>query len=218
MKWLLLILVLMGCGPGVEETFLVTFYSESDPGRALAGVRITIDGAPVGASRTDGMLEASLTARPGARVALGATCPEGYQGARLPTTLTLRRVRGLASGSAGAIRVPISCPPSHRTAAIVVRAAGQANLPIIMNGREVGRTDKNGVAHLIFRTQEYRSLRVTLDTRERPQLMPQDPELSFQINDKDEIFIFDQPFVEKQDSRKPGRKSGPKRTRPVRIG
>ncbi len=216
---LLTLLATLGCQGNKEEPFRLMFASESDPGQPLGGVRVTVDDAPIGETAANGFLEVSLDEKPGTRLVLGANCPDGYQQARLVPTLTLRRLRSLASGpDAGQLRVPITCAPTHRTAALVVRAEGRAGVPIVVNGRELARTDKNGVAHVAIRSLPYDNLRVVLDTRTFPSLMPQDPELSFQIGESDEIFIFDQAFIDKPVRKPLPRKLKAKPTRPQKIG
>jgi hypothetical protein len=205
------------CGGDGRDTYVLTFVGEADPGEPLAGVAIQIDGRPAGKTRADGRLRVAVKNKPGVRVKLSAVCPDGYQSARIAQTVPLRHLRSLdGNNEQTEMRIPIACAPTHRVAAIVIRAAGQANLPILVNGRELGRTDKDGIAHIQVRSLPYRNLRVLLNTADLPHLMPQDPELSFAVEDKDAIFVFDQPFEDKKAERKPGKRPV-KIRRPIKI-
>jgi hypothetical protein len=142
--------------------------------------------------------------------------------------LTLRRVVSLDPAAARrGLQVSIACPPTHRQGVVVVRAGGnqpQANLPVLIDGREVARTDPSGVAHVALDMQPGTTFQVLLATAAAPMLRPQDPRRSFTFPDSDEIFIFDQAFEVEQPPpvarpRRPRpRPAAPQPILPVRIG
>jgi len=196
-----------------EPPFRVTFLAESD-GEPLAATRIIADGNVIGETGRRGLLRVDLRGREGQAVSVNAQCPEGFRPpAQLPL-LTLRRFRGLDPATAErGIEMTIECPPGERVAALVVRAGGQPDLPVLMRGREIGRTDASGAAHLVFRMRPNTSFRVQLDTSQREDLRPQNPGQTFAVPDNDEILVFDQPF-EVQTKRRPPRRPPPVETGP----
>ena len=220
-----------GCGEEPPPPrFPVTFTAEADPGDRLAGVGISANGAPIGATGADGTLRVDLTGPEGSPVQIGATCPDGH---RQPTSLpmiTLRRVVSLDPATAAlGLQVSISCPPTQRHGVVVVRAGGdspQPNLPVMIDGREVARTDSSGVAHVALDMQPGQSFGVLLATNDFPNLRPQSPRMSFVFPDQDELFVFDQRFEVEQPERprarprrrRPQPTSAPQPVLPVRIG
>ena len=217
---------LAGCGePPPPPTFPMTFVVVSDPGVPLAGVAITASQAPIGVTGPDGMLRVELTGPEGSPVPIGATCPEGY---RTPTdlpTITLRQVVSLdPNAPARGLQVSIACPPTQRHGVVIVRAAGDApqpDLPVLVDGREVARTDASGVAHVSLAMAPHQSFQVQLATAANPTLRPQDPRTSFVFSDSDDFFVFDQSF-EVQRPRTVTRRrrpvAAPVPVGPVRIG
>lgn len=192
---------------GCEEeapppTYRVTFTARSDS-EPLPGVRIAADGQPLGETGEEGTLRVDLPGREGQTVAVNAQCPEGHRApAQLPL-LTLRTFRLLDPAAAErGIEMTIQCPPSERTAAVVIRTGEQGDLPIHMNGREMARTDENGIAHLVLQLQPHATFRLNIDTSARENLQPQNPGATFTLGDADEIFLFDQPFQEKRRRRR----------------
>jgi hypothetical protein len=183
-------------------TFRVTFTARADDA-PLAGVRVIANGRGLGETNERGVLRVDIAGREGQAVAVNAQCPDGHrQPERLPL-LTLRAFRGLdPAAQERGIEMSIACPPTERTAAVVIRAGNQAGLPVTMSGREVARTDDNGVAHVVFQMQPNTTFRLQLDTTGREDLQPQSPGATFTVADADDIFLFDQPFQIKQKRRR----------------
>lgn len=216
------------CGdPPPPPRFPVTFTAVSDPGVPLAGVTMTANGAAIpGETGADGVLRVFLSGPEGSPVQIGARCPEGHREADDLPLITLREVVGLdpAARDRG-LEVGVRCRPLQRHGVVVVRAHGeqpQPNVPVMIDGREVARTDASGVAHVPLDMPPGASFQVLLATASLPNLRPQDPRLSFTFPDDDEVFVFDQPFdVETpRVTRHVGRSIQPQpvqRTGPVRI-
>jgi len=201
--------------PPQEHRFIVVALSDGEP---VAGVAVITGGERAGETDEHGELDITLTGRDGAAVPLVVECPEGYRSPVDLRPLRLQSFRHLetSDGSRG-IRRTVSCLPTERRAAIVVRAAGQVDLPIMIRGREVARTDASGVAHFSLRLRPNRSVRVQLDTSTRGDLRPHSPESTLRMPDRDEIFVIDQPFEveEAPRQRRRRRSTGPRL--PVRI-
>ncbi len=188
--------------PAPPPTFPVTFLAESDPGTPLEGVQIRVAGAEPTATGADGSVRMELSGTEGTQVPVAATCPEGHRPAEALAPIVLRTTFGVGGAPAPGLRVSISCPPTTRHGVVVVRAGGagsatRAGLPVIIEGREVARTDASGVAHVSLDMAPGQSFRVLLATATvSPTLRPQNPELTFVFPDADEIFAFDERFDE----------------------
>jgi hypothetical protein len=195
----LLVIALAACEePPPPPTFPVTFAASSDPGTPLAGVQLTANGAPAGVTGADGSLRVELSGAEGSSVVIGATCPEGHRPPEPISPLILRRVIDLATGAAAALQVSITCRPASRRGVVIVRAGGEGpreGIPVMLDGREVARTDRSGVAHVAIDMAPNTAFSVQLATATvAPMLRPTDPTMPFTFPDHDEIFVFDRPF------------------------
>jgi hypothetical protein len=201
--------------PPPPSHYPVTFTAESDPGQALAGVALTIAGAPQGQTGADGTLRIELTGDEGTAVPVAATCPTGYREPAPLSPIVLRTTVSVAGAAAPGLRVTITCLPASRRGVVVVRAGGtgvapRAGLPVMIEGREVARTDTSGVAHVSLDMAPGQSFQVLLATATAsPMLRPQDPQFTFVFPDSDEIFVFDQSF-EEEIPPPPPRRHGPR--------
>jgi hypothetical protein len=219
-----------GCGEEAPPPrFPVTFTAVSDPGEGLAGVQLTANGAPIGQTGEDGRLHVDLTGPEGSPVQIGATCPEGHRAPASLPLITLRHVVSLDPNTAAlGLQVSIACPPAQRHGVVVVRAGGDQahpDVPVLIDGREVARTDASGVAHVALDMQPGQSFQVLLATVDQPLLRPQSPRQSFTFPDGDELFVFDQQFQVEEPPRVRSRRRRPRTqaapagpTLPVRIG
>jgi hypothetical protein len=190
---------LLGCGEEeAAPTYPVTFMAMSDPGTALAGVEVSANGGAIGSTAVDGSLRVELRGTEGSSVAVAATCPTGYRPSEAISPLILRRVTDLATGSTAALQVTITCRPASRHGVIIVRAGGvgpREGIPVLIDGREVARTDRSGVAHVAVDMNPGAAFQVQLATATvAPMLRPTDPSMPFTFPDRDELFIFDRPF------------------------
>jgi hypothetical protein len=199
------VLPLAGCGgaqPARETVSLsVLFTAESDPGLPLAGVRVLVGGEDRGVTGEDGSLRTVIEDRDGARVAVAITCPDGHRPGRTTEDLVVRPFLTL-SGADDHLRYPLQCTPTARRVAVLVRADGRADLPVMIAGREVARTDAAGAAQLVLAMAPGSAFRVSLDTSADPRLRPAEPTRTFTVGDRDEIVVFDQVFEQQRASRR----------------
>lgn len=173
----------------------VTFISTAD-GSALAGVSIRIDGRDAGATGESGELTSAVRGRNGTRIEYAVQCPVGHRAPAEHAPLVLREFRAINDAQADrGIEVRIECPPSERRIAVAVKAQNGANLPLLVQGREVTRTDANGYAHVFVRSSPDASFRVSFDTSSQPLLRPTNPMHEFRVADRDDYFLLEQPFV-----------------------
>ena len=182
------------CAAEPQRTkFSVTFTV--NPAEPLAGVAVSLDGGTtLGTTGKDGALRVTLSGREGTTVPFRVKCPDGYRQPAAMPILTLRRFKGLDPAAAG-IKVNIECPPAERLAALVLKA-GRSDLPVLAQGREVARTDADGVAHALMSMPPNSTFRVVIDTSQQPDLRPQSPATTLTVADADEIFLIDQQFQE----------------------
>jgi hypothetical protein len=204
-SWLLAssVTLLAACEePPPPAQYPITFNAESDPGTPLGGVTISVAGQPQGQTGADGSLRIELSGEEGTAVPVSATCPAGYRDAAPLSPIILRTTVAVGGAASAGFRVSVSCLPTIRHGVVVVRAAGdgtapRAGLPVMIEGREVARTDTSGVAHVALDMAPGQSFQVLLQTATvSPTLMPQDPVMTFVFPDNDEIFAFDENFSE----------------------
>lgn len=172
----------------------VTFWATSDK-EPVPEVEIYFGKQRIGATNGRGMLRLDVPGEDGQRFPIFAQCPSGFRPAEGGQTLQLvtfasDHPRHREFG----VEMKIECPPLHRLAAVVIRAGRLANVPIMRNGREVGRTDASGVAHLGFDAQPDERFQFELDTSDRKyrNVRPQNPKTPlWKMPDGNELFVWD---------------------------
>ena len=211
---LLPLCLLLGCAKvgheSVSNEYELVVHVESDPGRPLAGARVQHAGRELGVSATDGRVSVRATGNEGERVELELTCPTGFRSPESALSVTLRH----AGGSSERPEYFAACPPLLRKLVIAARLEHGQNLPIRYLGRELARSDGDGVAHLLLEGETDKTVELTIDTSEQPQLRPKSPSARFRIGDHDDVVVLAQSF---QSPPKPvlhaHRPSGPVRIR-----
>lgn len=199
----------------------VTFQAYEDPGVPLAGVGLAVDGRELGRTDAAGELEVDLRGEDGSTLPVRVTCPPGHRPTDDALQLKLRRFQRLDPEQAEqGIEVRVQCPPAERTAVVVVRAERGHDLPVRVEGRPVAHTNEKGVAHLVRSGPPGSSFEVVLDTEDRPRLKPKSPSRRFVLEDRDQILLLEQDFVEDEPKRRRRRRRKPKpppRKLPERI-
>jgi hypothetical protein len=196
--------VLASCDdePAAPPRYPFTFLTHAD-GDGLEGVQVTVNNSPVGVTNGEGVLRVDLTGPEGAPVRVSAVCPDGHRSIEDAQVHNLRRVQSLDPATAArGIEVTFACPPEHRSAVVVVRTHDQVGLPIMLDGREVARTDGSGAAHLAVVMTPGTAFQVLVDTRHNERLRPRSPTQTFTVPDHDDIFLVDQRFVEEAPPRR----------------
>jgi hypothetical protein len=215
----------------------ITFTAFADPDEALPGVVVTGQAAgqtqpqTFGTTDAAGTLRVSLRAPYGTQIALTATCPPGYRPAQMVPSMSLHPVRSLDPAVVDrGIEHSIQCLPEQRDAVVIVRATGTpqvVGIPILLDGREVARTDEAGVAHIAVSKAPSSSFRLELAAASvSPYLRPQQPAHDFTVPDEDIFLRFDQTFTfepppppRRRVVRRPTPTLAiPRRTVPVRVG
>jgi hypothetical protein len=181
--------------PPPPPAYRVSFTALADDA-PLPGVEVSVAGRPLGVTDAQGLLRANLQGREGAVVGYRVKCPAGHRNPEEPPPLTLRRFRGLdPAAAARGIEINVQCRPAERFAAVVVRAGGIPNLPVLMQGQPVAVTDASGVAHLLLKLPPATSFTMSVDTSANPRIVPANPSQPFVVPDADDVLVFDAPVV-----------------------
>jgi len=191
----------------------VVFAAESDPGVRLSQVRVAIDGQSAGETDSNGLVRTKIDGKHGQRFRVEHDCPHGHVTPSAPKFLRLRSFARVGEFQSEALRITLRCQPEERHAVFIVRAKDGANLPVLLNGQSVARTNTSGVAHFSTSAPPGTDFIVELDTGSRPQLSPQRPKHLRTLSDADEIFVVNQSF----NVRKATRRLGRQRTRITKI-
>jgi hypothetical protein len=188
-----ILLATPGCTAKPTPSFQYVIHAESDPGQALTGVSFSTLGKTIGVTDRDGVLVASLRGASGESAELKITCPTGYRDVSDKLTLRLRELAQRDKRPEYHVR----CAPVLRRLVLAVRASGIFDVPVQVLGKEIARTDHDGVAHALLELPPGEALVVKLDTSARTHatLMPHDPELRIVMPEHDEVVLFDQTFV-----------------------
>jgi hypothetical protein len=210
----------LGCGmvsnaATGEQRYLVDVRVESDPSKPLAAVGILQGAKELGRTADNGSVRVSLAGRSGDTITLSVACPEGYASGDKPLSVTLRTL--LDASTVPQYRA--QCEPLVRSLVVAVRAKGGANLAVKHLGREIARTDADGVAHALLKIPPAEQVTVVLDTSgaEHERLRPKSPEFSMTMPARDEVAVFDQTFSELVPPAVKKKREAPKVLGPVKI-
>ncbi|HJL14936.1 MAG TPA: hypothetical protein RMH99_04730, partial [Sandaracinaceae bacterium LLY-WYZ-13_1] len=167
----------------------------------VAGVRLSARGGELGVTDEDGSLEVTLTGTEGQTVPIAVDCPDDYRDPSEPPRVTLQRLRQLDESRLRRVRIDVECRPRRRTAMLLVRADGLPGVPVVIDGREVVRTDEHGLAHVPLRSAPHTTHEVVLRTEHLDDVLPQNPPHSVTVPDRDEVFVIDQAFTRPEPER-----------------
>jgi hypothetical protein len=162
----------------------------SDPGEGLGGAVVAHDELEPQRSDASGVVKAQVNGREGDTVSFFVRCPEGYQSPDAAVAIVLRR---FSDPSAVPLR-EVACPPLSRTLVVAVRAPGAADVPVLVDGQELARTDTRGVAHVSWEVPLGKIVELTLDTSAQPDLEPRSPRRTYGDLRADEVVVFSEHF------------------------
>jgi hypothetical protein len=184
----LLVSAFSACDTGAvsrADTYPVVVRSATEDGEPLAKVEVLTRGKRMGFTDEKGELRGTLKGREGEERTFDIKCPDGFRAPEERPTLQLRTLQNVEASE-----LSVQCVPDKRMAALLVSAPGFGGLPILLHGREVGRTDTSGIAHLALRGEPRTPMRVVLDTSARPRITPPSPHKDVRIGARDEIVVF----------------------------
>ena len=163
-------------------------------GDPIEGARVSENHSLLGATGATGVLELALDGAEGETASLTVQCPDGFASPPQPLRVGLRH---LAAGSP-APRFEIECIELVHTLVAGVRAENGARLPIVHLNQVVGHTDDFGVGHVQLEASDDQPITLTLDTHARPDLLPQNPTLTFMAPPNDALVLLEQKFSVKK--------------------
>ncbi len=204
---------LVGCSSQQAPTlFSVTLRVMSEQ-RPMPGAQIVIRDRPQGSTDAQGSFRMRMAGAEGAVVEVTVRCPEGFVSPSDAVRVPLRSAVSLdRNAQATGIETTVQCPPDQRVAAVIVRTPSRPNLPVMYQGREVTRTDPQGVAHMIFKVRPRDVLAFRIDTTGQPQLRPASPTFTVATRDADDVYVSTLNFEETaapRPARRPSAPAGP---------
>ena len=213
-----LAVVLIGCsmsdGDAKNHPFAIDVDVVTEPGHGIAGVELVARGEKVAVTDDKGHAQLLLGGSEGDSVAIAVRCPAGFESPNETIAISLRR---FSTGSA-APSFSARCAPLVRTVVVGIRAENGNNLPVMVLGKEVGRTDAAGAAHIVLEVKPNEQVSVALDTKSRgdaaPKLRPENPTMTFVAKEHGDFVVLEQKFdIEKAPPHPKGRapRSGPTR-------
>ena len=167
--------------------YRVTFEVYSDL-NVLPGAQLMVRGRPAAVTDAAGTARLAMQGQDGVMVPVTVRCPAGTRSPQQPVEVTLRtlQVFDRAAAARGIVH-RVNCPPDDRTLAVIVRTNGRAGLPLMWQGREVSRTDENGMAHVVFHAHPTQQIQLALATDASPLLRPTSPTHQFMVPDADDV-------------------------------
>ena len=167
----------------------------NDDGEPLAGAVLTSERKRLGVTDGRGLLERSIPGNEGQTLLASVTCPQGYEGPRAPIPVRLTKTRRVEATAPRPTRIEATCRRKTRKLVLVVRTAGGAELPVLVEGVPAATTNRDGNAHVLVEVDSgVRSLAVTLDTTSRQDLAPKSPRRLFDLDGDDALLVMDQGF------------------------
>lgn len=209
---------LAACGGAPPPTVYVLNLRVTSDGHAMPGARVLLGQRELGATDAQGVFTMRTTGLEGSSMEFTVQCPRGFTSPSEPVRVPLRSSVTLDGGlRAAGVETSVPCPPAQRVAAVVVRTPGRANLPILYQGREITRTDLQGVAHMIFRVNVNDILQLQVNTGEQPLLRPVSPLVRITTQNRDDVYVATVNLDQMAAPRAPVRRAAPAVQRPIRI-
>ena len=188
---LLLALTAPGCESNAPTPHDLEVEVRAEGGAPVSGAQLHVRGDYLGTTDSLGHAALRVPARAGERLPVSLTCPPGFSTAPAEQVVAVPE----RTPSALAQRLTLICQTEQHDAVVVVHAAGTpASLPILVDGVPVGQTDSLGFAHVHVRAAADSPFDVSLDTSANAKLSPSNPSRRFQLEGRDEVFVFDAAF------------------------
>lgn len=196
---ILVLLPVLGCQEPETMTprHAVTITVERTPGIPIQGVEFDVNGTVIGTSDQHGLIHTMLEGREGTTIDIHHTCPEGTASESDTKSLALISFQSVdPSANAAGLQMTVRCTPNERPVAFVINADGFANLPVLIDGDEVARTDESGIAHILIDSLPNRNFQVQIATADFDRLRPENPQRVFTLGSEPEVFVYAPGFTE----------------------
>lgn len=187
---------LAGCAdlfPKEPPPFKARIVVESDPGKPLANVPVSLKGQPLANTGADGSTVVTLNGRDGDTADLVVRCPDGTapKGGKSSVHLVIRHFE-----EAHVTEHKLQCAPSIRKVLVAVRAEGGGGMPVMYLGRVIATTDAAGAAVAVIEARPGDTVYITLDTSSKPGLRPQNPHEERVVPEADSVLGLDVKLAE----------------------
>ena len=155
-------------------------------GTPVSGAEVRLKNEVVGRSDEKGAVRVELGGREGDTFELAVHCPAPLRSPADPIVARRFEIRG------GDAEQTVKCQETRRTLVVVVRAENGPNLPILYLGKEIGRTDRSGAAHVKIDADVHERVELTLSTagEEWAGVHPQNPIAAFEPGENDDVREF----------------------------
>lgn len=161
-------------------------------GSPLSGVKISDKTKVLGTSDAQGIVKVSVPGREGDTLPLTVKCPETHASPDKPLSVALR---SLGPGSP-APTFETRCTARAHSTLVAIRTENGEDLPIVHQGKVVGRTDASGTAHFELKLPPENMVTLAFDTSQKTALRPQNPSLTFRTSaTRDELVLLEQKFT-----------------------
>jgi hypothetical protein len=187
-----------GCASRAPTPHDLEVEVRAEEGVAVSGAQLRVRGDYHGTTNPLGRATLRVPASPGERLPVALTCPPGFIATPPEQVVTLPE----GARAADPIRVAMSCKAEQHDAVVIVHATAPASLPVLVDGVPVGQTDALGFAHVHVRAASDSPFEVSLDTSSNAKLQPANPSRRFQLEARDEVFVFDTTFEAARPSKK----------------
>lgn len=186
------VMSLVACSSKPPPRYEVVVKVQGDPGKPLPGALVLFQGKQVGKTNAKGRTVLGLKGQEGETYAFTVRCPAGYKSPTQSTVVTLRRIAEPSKRP----EYMVDCPPTTRNIVVAVRAENGPNLPVVYLGEKLATTDESGAANVLLQLPPNQSFKLMLDTSgaANKRLRPQNPTATFDVKERDDIFVFDETF------------------------
>lgn len=181
---LLAVLLVSGCKTKPVPTLpKISIRASTTRGAPVTGAEVMMAGVVLARSDAAGAAKVDVGGSEGDTFELQVRCPSPLKSPAAP--LVIRRLE-IAGGD---VEHAVKCEETRRTLVVVVRAEGGPDLPILYLGKEIGRTDASGAAHVRLDTDIKDRVELILGTdgAQMAGAHPQNPSATFEPADHDEV-------------------------------
>lgn len=162
----------------------VTLRVTTTRGQPVVGAEVSLQRSVVARSDETGTARLEVRGRDGESFELYVNCPPPLRSPVRPVIVRRLDIQG------GSAEHSAKCEETRRTLVVAVRAENGPDLPIIHLGREVGRTDRSGAAHIKIDADIRERIELTLSTAAMTKVHPQNPAAVYEPANHDEIQRF----------------------------
>lgn len=192
------------CKPADPPPVNVVLHVTTTRGAPVAGAEVRMRSAVIARSDESGRARIQVGGREGDSFELSVACPPPLRSPADPIVVRRLDIKG------GDAEQTVKCEERRRTLVVVVRAENGPDLPILYLGKEIGRTDASGAAHVKIEADIHERVELTLSTagKEWADVHPQNPVAAFEPGENDEVREFAVTFT--RDAKKKPRAARPK--------